>query len=79
MKTNNKLKPHIPYTRHTHQTTGGLFVLRSELDISKRQAVKVRSSQEAREMVQALMIWGDDGGAIVRATNQPIKENGEKS
>ena len=54
-------------------------MLRSELDISKRQAVKVRSSQEAREMVQALMMWGDDGGAIVRTTNQPIKENGEKS
>ena len=66
MKTNNKLKPHIPYTRHTYQTKGGLFVLLSELDIPKRQAVKARRSQDAREMVQALMMWGDDGAAVVR-------------
>ncbi len=66
MKTNQKLKPHIPYTRHAHQTKGGLFVMPSELDKSKRQAVKVRRSQEARELVQALMVWGDDGGAVIR-------------
>jgi hypothetical protein len=73
MKTNNKLKPQIPYTRHTYQTKGGLFVLLYELDISKRQAVKARCSQDTRAMVQALMVWGDDGGAVVSTTINEIK------
>lgn len=74
MKTNNKLKPHTPYARHTNQTKGELFVMPSELDKSKRQAVKAQRSQDAREMACALMIWGDDGGKVVRIpTNQQKK------
>lgn len=74
MKTNQKLKPHIPYTRHTHQTKEGLFMMPCELDKSKRQAVKVRRSQEARELVQALMVWGDDGGAVIRTPTDQQKQ-----
>ena len=66
MKTNNKLKPQIPYTHHTYQTKRGLFVLPTELDTPKKQTVKARRSQDAREMVRALMVWGDDGGAVAR-------------
>ena len=65
MKTDNKLKPQIPYTRHAYQTKGGFFVLLAKLDASNKQAVKAQRSQDNREMVQALMVWGDDGGAII--------------
>ncbi len=68
MKTNNKLKPQIPYTHHTYQTKGGVFVLLAELDTPKKQTVKARRSQDAREMVRALMVWQDDGGAVEDAT-----------
>lgn len=46
----------------------------SELDKSKRQAVKARRSLEARELVQALMIWGDDGGAVNRTPTSQQKK-----
>jgi len=65
-KINIKLKPQIPYTHHTYQTKAGIFVLLAELDTPKKQMVKARRSQDAREMVQALMVWGDDGGAVAR-------------
>ncbi|MBK7895568.1 MAG: hypothetical protein WAS33_06195 [Candidatus Promineifilaceae bacterium] len=74
MKTNRNLKPHIPYARHTYQTNGELFVRSFELDKSNRRAVKAQRSQDAREMARALMIWGDDGGKVVRIpTNQQKK------
>lgn len=78
MKTNNKLKPQIPYTHHAYQTKGGVFVLLAELDTPKKQTVKARQSQDAREMVWALMVWGDDGGAVVSTTANERK-NGEKN
>ncbi len=46
----------------------------SELDKSKRQAVKAQRSQDAREMACALMIWGDDGGKVVRIPTSQQKK-----
>ena len=65
MKTSNKLKPQIPYSHHAYQTKGGVFMLLTELDTPKKETVKARQSQDARAMMRALMVWGDDGGAVV--------------
>lgn len=74
---NNKLKPQIPYTHHVYQTKSRVFVLLAELETPKKQTVKARRSQDVREMVQALMVWGDDGGAVDSTTTNERK-NGEK-
>lgn len=68
MKTNNKLRPQIPYTPHAYQRKRGLFVLPTELHTPKKQMVKAPRSQDVREMAQALMVWLDDGGAEEGAT-----------
>lgn len=78
MKTNSKLKRKIPFAHLTYQTKKGFFVSLAELDTLKQQIVDARRLKDVREMVQALMVWGDDGGAVERSpTNE--RKNGEKS
>lgn len=77
MKINNKLKAQISYTHYAYQIKGGVFEFLAELDTPNKQ-IKARRSQDAREMAQALMVWGDDGGAIDSTTHNEGK-NGEKN
>jgi hypothetical protein len=79
MKTNNKLKRQIPYTHHTYQTKGGFLCWWRKLDEPKKQAIKEQRSQAGHEMVQALMVWMDDGGAARMPATAKEKQKWRKN
>ena len=81
MKPKYKLKRKNTHIHHTHNTKDD-FVDDFKRWLKKKQALKKQTAEKqivntSYDIVQALMVWADDGGAFVKS--QPLIKTIEQS